>query len=120
MTIIIQRNQCKRQILFRKFKLCNGCTPSASAGRGIRERFDVDCAGENLTDHFPLCADAAAVNNADMAESASVCFLKIRLHGALLIARPEAVQIENVCDCNFDGKIVTGFVCHSWLDELPW
>ena len=78
----------------------HGRTPSASLGRGIRERADLGQPPEERPDPLALEADASTVDQADLLEPGCGRLLEVRLDDGDHVAGTKGVQVEVV----FEGQ----------------
>jgi len=76
----------------------DGGAPSARFRRRVPVRHHKAGTGQRRTDEFALHSDAAAVNDADGAESHPVRLFQVGLDHPLDVARRHAVQVEDIRD----------------------
>lgn len=78
---------------------CGDSCPPAARLRGSIPKVENEFgASQHRTDHFPLHADAAAVDDAQGLESQAMGLRQILFHHGLYVSRGNGMQIENIRD----------------------
>ena len=78
-----------------------GSPPTGLGGRIAKRSYEIR-AGEHAPNHFPLDADAAAVNDTEPSKTEPVRFREVFLDYSLHVARRHGMEVKDVGDGNTD------------------